>query len=336
LFSRWNRLTSSACADERVHFGHEVLVRRQQIPLVGAEVPQLDQERLGRQALEHAFRAADHAGVERRRGELQRRHLRAVVGRIEPDERRLERGVQRFAPREDAQLSALGGWRRQELHLAAPDQHHAGDALVGLHREQGALVEGNREVFGRDLEILRGERFRGVEAQAVQAVYGADALERDDPPRREIAVGRAADVHSGGEDAGAAGRGDEELDDQAEAVAGRRALERRPFTLADDGLYGTGDEEVDFVAADAGFGGARVEQPGELLAFAAHQHLLEAPEQRGHRIGVRTFLCAGRRSSASQAENEEEKSTHQSPATPTPRRSLARLPLAGAAASAGR
>jgi hypothetical protein len=153
---------------------------------------------------------------------------------------------------------------------------------------------------------------RSVRPQAVEAIDGADALEHDDAPRRQ-GVGRPLHVHAGGEDASfPAWR--RKLDDHAKPSPAH-AFERGAIALPDHGLHRSGQEEIDLVAANAGRRHVRAEEPAELAAVAAHQHLLEAGEERRHRVGAWAVLCGHRRGRADQAGDEEESSNHRAAVT---------------------
>ena len=120
----------------------------------------------------------------------------------------------------------------EKAHLAAADEHQPGDAFIALDEKDRPFLQRDDEIFGRDLEIPGRQGTGRVDAKLVETFDRRQSFGADESPRVDVAAGRTPNIHARGQDARLAGGLDEELDDQAVAVAGRRALEWCAVPLA--------------------------------------------------------------------------------------------------------
>ena len=115
----------------------------------------------------------------------------------------------------------------------------------------------------------------------------------------------------GGEDARLAGRLDEELDDQAVAVAGRRALERRAVPLANRRPDRAGDEQIVRCIAGPGAPEQRTRTARAGRPVGRVQRSLELSHERIGRVGLAGLGLRGERSGPeTDARQDEKKSDH--------------------------
>ena len=135
-----------------------------------------------------------------------------------------------------------------------------------------------------------------VDANLVQAFDRRQSFGADETPRFDVAARRTPDVHAGGEDSRLPGRLDEELDDQAVAVAGRCALERGARALAKHGSHRAADQQVVGVLIELAFrnrgGKQRAQARTRSPAFSARSNFRTitsagsgSPRLRGQRSG---------------------------------------------------
>src|SRR4030095_701778 len=106
--------------------------------------------------------------------------------RVQPNHRAIEPRDQRIAAGEETQLSPLGLRRRREPHLAASEQHEAGDTLVLPGEEARAVLERQQQIGRGYLEIACAELPGCIEPQAIEALHAARALGRRDSPRPAV------------------------------------------------------------------------------------------------------------------------------------------------------
>ena len=301
------RAKVSVAPAPRLHLREKVSGRRQQVPRIAAQVLEVEAERLGAVAREDLLRAPQQARFDRYGRQPLGGDTPLVVGRVHADERALERRHQHLCPREDAELTLLGERGGREPHLAAAEEHEPGDPAFAFDGEHGAFGEREPEVLGVDDQVVGGELARRAHVEPEQPFDRRQAFAADDPPRVRGAIRWPTYVERGGEDAGAAGGLDEELDDETVAVPRRRAFERRAVTFECRRARGVGDEEARGEVIDLLLRDVHGEERGVGVAIHALQRRLEAHHDVCNRIvGSRSLGVqrAGERQGARECRKE--------------------------------
>ncbi len=140
-----------------LHFSEERSRRRQQVPRLVAKATEIEAERSRTFALEDLLRAPQLPGIKRRRYQAIDGHALLILGRMQADEYGVELRIERVGASEDAQLPLLGDRLWREAHLAAPDEHQAGDPRVALHQIRESVLQGDVHVRRGDCQTVRGE-----------------------------------------------------------------------------------------------------------------------------------------------------------------------------------
>ncbi len=270
----------------RIDFGEEVVGWWEQVPRLRAEILKVDVERSVRFARKDLQCAPCQPFLWRARGEARHRHALLVIRRTQPDVRLFERRRQRVVAREELHLAALGSRRRREPHLTAPDQHKTCHALIALDEIDRAFLQSDDEILGCDLEIARAERPVRVHPKLVQALDRGESLGANEAPRFDVPAGRTPDIHTRSEDSRFASRLDEELDDEAIAVARGCALEWRAGTLAKRGSHSAADQQVVGVLFLLAFRDRRSKEREQARTIAPVQRAFELADHRLGRIGL--------------------------------------------------
>ena len=266
----------------RADLGKKIAVGRQHRPRLATEVAQLEAERFGRLLPEDIVGVPQLPRVDRSGGEVAGGNQPIDVARVDADERRVEARFERLGAAEDLQLSFLCRRLWMKPHLAAPEQHEPGDALVGLGDEDTSRGEREVEIFGGNRHVARLELLGGVERQPVKVFHRREALLVDDAPG--VADSLHIDTPRGEARAGPVL--DEGLDHEAIAVSALCAAERLAIALLHGGACGARQElgagEFDCAVSVGG----RVEKPQIAFGVAGLRDLLELPQQWIDGVGL--------------------------------------------------